>query len=565
MNTQSNQPSEAKVLVIGLDGATFDLINPWVEEGLLPTFKKIIEKGSYGPLTTIIPPLTGPAWTSFMTGKNPGKHSLYDFVIPASKSYTGVPINASRRHGESIWSILSRANKKTGVFSVPVTYPPEEVNGFMVTGMLTPTDATDFTYPLELGQDLKTKIPNFDLAPESAGHVLGREMGLLEGLDQLSTVMMDSTRYLMEKFDWDFYMVVFKEPDLAMHWLWRFMDPEHPWYVSDAEEELRDGLLTVYQRMDDCLSELYEIVGEDTTIILMSDHGAGPLDTYFHVNTWLVDQGFMELKGDVITLGKRLLYKFGFTPIGLYKTIVALRQGKQVARTMRERKKTAISLLRKVFLSFESVNWSATRAYSLGNYGQIYINLKGREPEGIVSPGKEYEEVIQDLITKLESLTNPVTKKPIKGKAYRKEEIYQGDQFDKAPDLVYMPDDLRINGFGLYQFSSHKWLEPTFDRSGGHRMDGIFTITGPGIRQNNKICEARIIDLAPTILATMGVPIPDDMDGKVIDEAFGPAYFEDQPIKYVEAQSTITQEPLEFTEEEEEEIKQRLRDLGYMA
>jgi predicted AlkP superfamily phosphohydrolase/phosphomutase len=561
-----NPPSRQKVLVIGFDGATYDLIKPLADQGLMPTFQRIMKEGVHGPLESVIPPLTGPAWTSFMTGKNPGKHALYDFVIRSPRVYTGMPINASQRDGESIWSIISRAGKQVGVFLVPVTYPPEQVNGFMVTGMLTPAQATDFTYPQNLVADLQAAVPGFDMAPEGTTHPLGREGQLLTGLDRMSTIMIDSTRYLMNRFsNWDFYMLVFKETDVAMHWLWRFMDASHPWYVQDADPSLRQGLQNVYRRMDECLAELLKMVGEDTLVILMSDHGAGPLDTYFHVNTWLVEKGFIQLKRDPATQAKRMLHKLGVTPISLYKMLIALRQGKQVAQTMRTRKKTALSFLRRVFLSFDNVDWSTSRAYSLGNYGQIYVNLKGRESQGIVNPGAEYEQVISELKAHLETLTDPRTGQPIQGHIYRKEEIYHGSHLGDAPDLVFLPDDLRLNGFGMYQFSSKSWLEPTFDRSGGHRMDGIMALYGPGIKAGLELSDTRIIDLAPTILASMGIPIPDDMDGRVLTEAFVESYFSDRPIKYEEARAATAGEKLELSQEDEEEIKERLRALGYIA
>lgn len=565
-----SEGSEAspRVMVIGLDGATFDLINRWKAQGLLPTFQRILSEGAHGALTTIVPPLTGPAWISFMTGKNPGKHGIYDFVVRSPHHYHGTPISARQRDGESLWSILSRAGKRVGMFMVPVTYPPEPVNGFMVTGMLTPAGADDFIYPPSLTAGLMSAVPGMTVAPEGIMHPLGREHKLLEGMNQLTEYAMKATDYLMDRYDdWDFYMLVFKEPDLAMHWLWRFMDPEHPWY-TEADEKLKFGLQKVYERMDKCLAELLQKAGDDTLVILMSDHGAGTLESYFHVNTWLVSEGMMHLKGNLTTQLKRLLYQVGLTPINLYKTIMYLKQGRSVAQTMKHRKKSAISLLRQLFLSFDNVDWSKTKAYSLGNYGQIYVNLKGREPQGIVSPGAEYEEVMAQLIEKLENLCDPHTGEPIPGRIYRGDKVYHGKKLDQAPDIVFLPDDLQINGFGLYQFSSNSWLERTFDRSGGHRMDGIFMTVGPGVRKGAKISNAHIIDLAPTILAAMGVPIPDDMDGQVLKEAFADDYFDDHPIRYVEAQkSMLSEQQMTYSKDAtaEEEIKERLQALGYLA
>ena len=564
-NKTSEKPR--RVLVIGLDGATFELIHLWAEQGHLPTMKRLLEQGARGPLTTVTPPLTGPAWVSFMTGKNPGKHGIFDFVVHSPHSYNGKPINAAQCDGESLWSILSRAGKRVGVFMVPVTYPPEPVNGFMVTGMLTPTDAVDFTYPLELAEQLKTAVPNMTVAPESVMHPLGREHQLLAGLDELSDMMMAATNYLMKQYhDWDFFMTVFKEPDVAMHWLWRFMDTSHPWY-TEVDDTLKNGLQKVYQRMDTCVAELVEKAGDDTLILLMSDHGAGRLDTYFYVNAWLVQEGFLHLKKDAFTQFKRLLYQLGFTPVGLYKLLMKVRRGGQaVAQTMRHRRATAISLLRQLFLSFDSVDWSRTTAYSLGNYGQIYVNLKGRDPQGIVQPGAEYDQVVAQLMQKLENLVDPRTNEPVTGRAYRGDTLYHGGRMSQSPDVVFMPDDLRINGFGLYQFPSKAWLEPTFDRSGGHRMDGIMMAYGPGVQANTDISDARIIDLAPTILAAMGVAIPDDMDGQVLTTMFDDDFFDDRPIHYTTAKETavITGEA-DFSADDETEIRERLRGLGYMG
>lgn len=564
-NEDTDKVPNPKVFVIGLDGATFDLIQPWVEEGYLPTFRQIMEQGTWGRLQSVVPPLTGTAWNSFSTGKNPGKHGIFDFIHRGKNSYYGAPINASMRDADSLWQLLSEAGRRVGVLSVPATYPPEPVNGFMVTGMLTPPDVTDFTYPLSLRQEIQASVPSFTTSPDGVAHPLGRELGLLDALDSMTDMDMETTHYLLNRFELDFFMTVLKETDVAMHWLWRFMDENHPWYQKEAPDRLRKGLRHCYQRMDSCLAEILKIAGDDTIVIVMSDHGAGPLEQYIHVNSWLLSAGFMQLKSDVATSAKRLLYQLGFTPAALYKLSMAVGRGRQVAGTLRQHKKGVLALLRSIFLSYGDVDWSNTRAYSLGNYGQLYVNLIGREPQGVVKPGTEYDQVVDDLVERLNQLRNPQTGEAIPVDVYRREDIYQGDHLDEGPDVVFLPKDMRYNGFGLYQFSSRSWLEPSFDRSGGHRMDGIVMLTGPGISRNNHLEEAALIDLAPTVLAAMNVPVPDDMDGKVLTDAFEDDYFVQHPIRYAARHEQGKQDQVKLSPEQEEMIKERLRGLGYLA
>jgi predicted AlkP superfamily phosphohydrolase/phosphomutase len=369
----------------------------------------------------------------------------------------------------------------------------------------------------------------------------------------------------MGRQEGDFFMTVLKETDVAMHWLWRFMDQHHSGYVHDAPDRLRQGLLHCYQRMDACLAELLDAAGNDTILVIMSDHGAGPLEQYIHVNAWLLDQGLMQLHRNPSTRAKRLFYQVGLTPAALYKLSMALGRGPQVAQTMRHHKAGVLSLLRRMFLAYGDVDWSRTQVYGLGNYGQLYVNLRGREPQGIVAPGAEYEQVVNDLVVRLSHLHHPKTGQAIPLRVYRREEIYQGDHLDEGPDVVFLPEDMRYNGFGLYQFSSRSWLEPAFDRSGGHRMDGVVMLTGPGIRPGCMLEGARLIDLAPTVLAALGVPVPDDMDGRVLSEAFEDSYFRERPIRYTAARAARPRDESELSPEQEEMVKEQLRGLGYIA
>ena len=214
--TASGSNSSPRVLIVGLDGATLDLIRPWAKDGYLPTFSRLMKARAWGPLESVIPPLTGPAWISFMTGKNPGKHGIFDFIRRGKSDYYGVPINASLRDGDTLWRVLSDAGKRVVVHGVPATYPPEPVNGLMVTGMLTPPGATNYTYPPQLAQELQQAVPSFTMTTEGTAHALGKEARLVDALERLTDMNMETLRYLMGRDAWDFFVTVFKETDVAM-------------------------------------------------------------------------------------------------------------------------------------------------------------------------------------------------------------------------------------------------------------------------------------------------------------------------------------------------------------
>jgi predicted AlkP superfamily phosphohydrolase/phosphomutase len=556
---------KSKVLVIGLDGGTLDLIEPWAREGVLPTFKRLLNEGAWAPLRTTIPPITGPAWTAFATGKNPGKHGLFDFIGRRPHSYKLVSFNATHRHGASLWGLLSQSGRKVGALNVPLTYPPEPVNGFLVTGMLTPPDAEDYCYPAAIGDQLRQAVPGYVVQPAGAFDAHGREMELIRVAREMTEMRMEATRYLMQSTDWDFFMVVFMATDIIQHACWHFMDPTHAAHDATALPALRDAIQDCYKQLDSYLGELLNEVDDDTYAMIMSDHGFGPLEKYFHVNTWLWRRGFLRFKSTPFPWAKRALFQMGVTPLNVYRLLRRLRQAGNVAQMVRRRKERVRNLLDRWFLSFEDVDWRRTRAYSVGNVGPIFVNLRGREPEGIVGPGQEYEDVLEELTRALYQLRDPVTNQPIIEKVYRREEIYTGPHLDKAPDLFCMPRNLRYNAFGLLQFLSHRWLEPTFDRTGGHRMDGVLVLRGPGVRSGYRLDSANIVDLTPTILALMGVPIPPDMDGQVLEDLFTDDFRASLEITYGPEVPTEHYRPTELSAQDEETIRQRLRGLGYLG
>ena len=203
---QGPPSTERRVFAVGLDGATLDLIRPWVEEGKLPTFARIMREGSYGPLRSTIPPVTGPAWVSFMTGKNPGKHGIGDFLQRIAGEYRRTPVDSRSIKAEPFWATAGRRGKKVGILNVPVTYPPYEVNGFLVSGLLTPRSKEGFSYPEGLARELDQAVGGYRVNLDQF-YVKGRADRFLDDVRALVDTRTRAAQYLMSKYEWDFMMV----------------------------------------------------------------------------------------------------------------------------------------------------------------------------------------------------------------------------------------------------------------------------------------------------------------------------------------------------------------------
>jgi len=553
-----------KVMVIGLDGATFDLIRPWAASDRLPTLRRLMAEGAFGELRSTIPPMTGPAWTSFMTGKNPGKHGIYDWIYRRQDSYDVSPVTAKHCAEPALWSLLSGAGKRVCVYNVPMTYPPEAVNGVMIAGMLTPSVRSPFTYPPDLYQEMTQQIDEYILYPDPGQAYSDSGVdAFLKRLYKTAENRLKVLRFLRSKEEWDFLTVVFNGTDAVQHALWKYMSPEHPQHDPAKAAKYGNAILQFYQYMDAWLAELLEDLDEDTLLMIMSDHGAGPFRKFIHVNNWLRQEGWLQLKGDAQTRIKAALFRAGFAPMKLYNLLMRLGLGALKREVVRGKGQ---GLLKTLFLSLGDVDWSRTVAYSLGNIGQIYLNVRGREPQGIVERGMAYEALRSQIMTRLADLRDPETGERVIEEIYRREEIYAGRHLDQAPDILFLPKNLEYFGFGEYEFGSNEVIEKVNRGiSGTHRMNGIFMLKGQPIRRGVEVKGAAIIDLAPTILYLMGVPVAEDMDGRVIVEALKPEYTDVDSLR----QGKTTTKPVSDLEvlspEEESQIVERLRGLGYVG
>jgi predicted AlkP superfamily phosphohydrolase/phosphomutase len=298
------------------------------------------------------------------------------------------------------------------------------------------------------------------------------------------------------------------------------------------------------------------------TLIVMSDHGAGPLKKLLYLNNFLMKNGFMKLKRGFFPSVKHLFFRAGFVPMTFYHLLLRMGLGRMKKKT---RFGQGESWLRPFFLSFEDVAWNQTKAYSFGSTaGQIYLNLKGREPLGIISPGREAEEVKTEIIEELKNLVDEETGEKVVGEIYRKEELYSGPHLREAPDVIFLPKNFEIAAFGEYEFASHRVIDHSWGVSGCHRMDGMLMMKGKLFKPGTVLQRAHIVDLAPSALYLLGLPVPDTMDGKVLEGAFLEKCFEEKGIRFIEESvSTFLPQDL-YSPGEEEALKKQLKDLGYL-
>ena len=516
-----------------------------------------MESGAYSDLRSTVPPVTASAWSSFMTGKNPGAHGLFDFMQRRDGSYDLAPVSVMDRDGKAVWDLMAGHDKKVIVMNVPVTWPPQPVNGLLITGMLTPRNAENYTYPKELADELKSAIGDYIVYSDEV-YSKGRGEIFLQALKHSIDQRVKAAEYLVQKYPWDFFALVFPETDTVSHGLWSSYDKSHHEHDPAEAAKFKDGILEIYEYIDGLLARLISNIQHPTSILLMSDHGHGPVRNFLYVNNYLAQRGYLKFKPNIASQAKRIAFQLGLTPRFVYNILLKLGLGK-LRRTL-DKRRGGRGLLKRFFLSFADVDWSRTRAYSIGYIGEVHINLKGREPQGIVEPGDDYERTRDQVIADLRALKLP-DGNPLIEYIWKKEEIYRGAHMAEAPDILFLPRNLETIAFGDFEFGSNKIIQPSFGVSSSHRMNGIFVASGEGVKNAGQFSGAQLIDLAPTILHLMGLPVPTDMDGRVLTEAMA----DTRAVQYGGTSEGSATNQEGYSEEEEKEVIERLADLGYIS
>jgi predicted AlkP superfamily phosphohydrolase/phosphomutase len=565
-----------KIVIIGLDSATWDLMGPWMEEGRLPNLASLVGAGVKGALESAIPPLTPPAWTSFMTGKNPGKHGIFYFLEPQPGSYAMRYANGGSRRSRTFFGLLSDAGFSVGSVNVPFTYPPEPLNGFQISGFDAPSEKSAFIHPPALRAEVEQIVGKlrFDITHLGFMSTDKRRMQVLADMGKVDEQWTKLALYLLEKHPAELMMFTFMSIDTVQHHFWQYLDPKHFMFDPAGAEKFGDAVLRVYQRLDEAVGRLVEKLPRETTVIVVSDHGGGPVsDRVVYLNRYLSQLGLLryrEQQKSPLTKAKeqavRAVYKVLYGTLGpdQKKFLAGLLPG------LRERFEGA-------YTSFGNIDWANTKAYCseiLASPPSIWINKRNEKPAGIVSE-EEYESLLALISEKLGELKDPRTGQPVVSRVYRRDELFHGPFAREAPDLIL--DWWSENAFSIKPSFPEENDQPPLqilprgpvrepEWGGTHRKLGVLVMKGQAFKKGVRIDGARLVDVAPTLLHLMGQRIPDDMDGRVLVEAFEPEFSKQHPVQHEksspEASESVNNNS--YTAEDAAQIEARLKALGYI-
>lgn len=556
-----------RIFVIGLDAADPDLLDHWMRRGELPFFKQLMREGTYGRLKCIPPVFSPIEWTSILTGTNPGKHGIFGFERPVDGGRQIKVINRTDRKSAAFYEILAEVGKRIGMINMTTTYPAAEINGFMIAGMETPDlSSPGISYPKGLIEELRSVGCNYQISPGIAGLIMdGKVEEAVVALHRAIDERYKATRYLMNKYDPDLLIALFSEIDDCGHYFWKFHDRLHPEYTEDGGKRFGSVLLRVYQKHEEILRDLMSDY-PDATFVICSDHGMGfNYEARYYLKELFIRLGwYCPAKASQASLGWRNLTAQALnSTYGFISRKFPMRYKRKMARlfpTVRSRVEAIVS----------GVDWDRTRIYSNDYFFSIVINKVDREGEALFSSEEAYSDFRDRIIEKLHALEESGTGKPLVKKVYTREDLYSGDYVDDAPDVVIEWEEVRLrNGIrcGDITIRSEEIEKNELHKilSGEHRPYGILLMKGEMIQRNLRMADGSIMDIAPTVLYLFEQAIPRAMDGKVLLEAFRESFRAETPIEYVgEAQDARSEEEFDYSAEESLEIRERLRNLGYI-
>jgi predicted AlkP superfamily phosphohydrolase/phosphomutase len=459
-----------KVVVIGLDCAEPSLVFDRFADRL-PNLTRLRDRGLWGKLRSSDPPITVPAWMSMMSSKDPGTLGYYGFRNRADRSYDKMTTATSLVVREPLlWDFLGSAGKQVIVLGVPQTYPPRPVNGLMVTDFLTPSIASNYTFPPELKEEI-AGLPDVHPYEFDVSDFRTPDKGIIrDALVRMTDKRFALARHLLTTRPWDFFMMVEMGTDRVHHAFWQYMDPTHHRYQPGNPFE--SVIPDYYELVDRRVGELLDVIPDDAHVIVVSDHGAQCMEGGVAINEWLIRKGYLVLQ-EPVTSPKRL--------------------------------------------EAVKIDWSRTTAWGAGGYyGRLFLNVKGREPHGLIEPSR-YEATRDRLISELEALGDDQGR-PMGTRVHKPEQLYRQMKGVAPPDLFVYFGNLRWRSVGTVGTGMlHTFENDTGPDDANHAQDGMVIVTGPGIAPRGPVAGMQLMDITPTVLRIFGVPVPPDLQGRVLE------------------------------------------------
>lgn len=550
-----------RVFCLGLDGATFDLIEPWAKAGHLPNLRALMEQGVWGTLNSVILPFTPQAWGSFMCGVNPGKHGVFGFKQKLPGGYSFQLVNNSSLRTKTLWRLLSELGKRVILVNIPMTYPVEEVNGILIGGMDSPGLESDFVYPAAFKETLLAASPNYVIHLHVGAGYLDTDAKRREGLAGLLEMVAARERailYLLDNHPWDFFALNFAAIDQVQHHFWKYMGDGGPF---------GEAVLAVHRRVDEAVGRIVERLGPDVLLLVMSDHGAGAASEWvIFIDEWLRQHNLLAFKeGARAAAGARNAVDFA---LNLFSRRLGSGAKDYLMRTF-----PGLRAKSQGFVRRSLIDWGRTAVYSGEHAATLRVNLAGRDPQGTVS-GADYERVRDEVIRVCSGLRDPESGEPLIERVCRREEIYSGPNIGEAPDLVMIPKDFahQVRGGpfprdGRYREVVSRKDSRDFFVNGVHRLNGVFMAKGPRVKRGERLAPLSIIDLFPTVLYALGLPVPEAVDGRAALQIFEEGFVAGRPVRYVSWDIDRHAAPgaLSYgSESEAETIERALKGLGYL-
>jgi len=538
-----------KILVIGLDAATMDLIEPWTAAGHLPTLARLMADCASSRLLSTPNMHSASAWTSILTGLNPGRHGLFVFSDRDFATGKQLFFKGGDRTGDLISAHLSRSGLNSGFLNVPMTYPAQaEPGGFVVSGLDSPSLSERAFSPPELRAELLGRFPGYHFTPQNLGDLMraGALDQAIESWMKLIDIQTAAAEYLLDSHPVDFFMTVYTASDWGGHNLWQLHQDS-----NQGSRVTSNPLLDIYQGLDAAIARLLAHATDETHVYVISDHGMGPhTGASYHLAEWLEDQGFMvrnggQAKRSFMNAGRRAARNL--LPVSVKKRVKA---GIGEARLERLQAAEKDSF-------YSSIDWSRTTAYTEPGRHVINVNLNGRNIAGIVAQ-QDYDKVCSQIIERLSEWTDSEGNKIVE-RVVRRDDAYSGPLMERANDLY-----VNWNPAARVGLPPAEVQERGFWWSGDHRPEGILICKGPGLTLANLAEAPAVYDLVPTMLYAAGLPVPDGLDGRVIRQLFTQEFLAEHPIRVDSASRVPGPDQHNLSPEEERLVEDKLRGLGYL-